>query len=346
MTANNTVIAGEVAFAYNGKNGHPWHGLGREYQGYMDIEVALKESLSDDLVEPATLLTYESGARFITHEGETYVRVADLEEVEDKVGIKSDRYGTMGVASPDYEIIQRRELLQLAYEIEGLSEGNAHIDTIGNLGDKAKKFFVYIKVPDLVIDPNGIADTIERGVVAATSFDGSLPNMLWDSFIRPVCENTLTAAIGQGRNFIKARHTLNAEERMKQAAVALGKVGVMDKLMTERAEKMLRVDGDKALSKVLDEMWPLKDDLPVATKSRREGERMIVQTLYSGPSNTASKLVGENGYGVYQAYTEFADHRRNVRGDVNGTRRAMAAVLPGKVMDNKAKVANLILALA
>lgn len=325
------VITNDEAMAYNEKRGHPWHGLGKAIAGDMTIQEALVASKSDDNVEPRTIFVLNDEGR--------------VEEVEGKIAVYSDKYGTMGIASPDYEITQRRELLEIAYEIEGLSDGAAHIDTIGNLGAHGQKFFAYLRVPDLVIDPDGICDTLERGVVAATSFDGSYPNMLWDSVIRVVCQNTLTAAISQGKNFVKVRHTKDSEARMKVAAAALGKVGAVDKEMVAKAERMLGVDGDKALKTVLDTMWDVSDpDLPHTTKARREGERMQVTNLYSGPHNISASKVGENGYAVYQAFTEFADHKRSVRSD-DGTRRAVGAVMPGKVMNEKAKVANLILAL-
>jgi phage/plasmid-like protein (TIGR03299 family) len=326
------VITEDKAFAYNETRGHPWHRLGKGIAHDMTQEEALVASGSNDTVEPRTIFV-------LGDDGQP-------EEVEGKIAIYSDKYGAMGIASPDYEITQRSELLQIAYEIEGLSKGAAHIDTIGNLGAHGERFFFYLRVPDLVIDPNGIADTLERGVAGATSFDGSYANMLWDSVIRPVCQNTLTAAIAQGKNFVKARHTKDSEARMKVAAAALGKVGAVDAEMTRKAEAMLRVDGDKALKVVLDAMWDVSDpDLPHTTRARREGERMQVRNLYNGPHNISASKVGENGWAVYQAATEFFDHKRSTRND-DGTRRAVGAVMPGKVMNEKALVAGKILALA
>jgi len=330
MPADLTEVDGEVAMAANWKRGNPWHRLGKRVEADMSIDEALKLSKSDDDVVPATLYTMNDDGTY--------------EEVEDRIGIKSDRYGTIATASPGYEITQRREMLELAYEIEGLSKGDAHIDTIGNIGVRANKFFAYIRVPDLTLrHVLGIEEVYERGLVVATSFDGTMPNCIGPSTIRPVCANTLDAAMhNPSAQWIKARHTRNAEERMQAAAVALGYVGAVDKLMTERARRMLDVSGKIALTKVLNEFWPVNDDLPHNTKMRRESERLQVEHLYSGDGNSSVSLVGENGYAVFQAVTEFYDHFRNVRADSAGTRRAVNSVMPGTVMNAKAKAADLI----
>lgn len=332
MTANLTTDKGEVMAAYNVSRGHPWHRLGHNVTADMGLEEALKLSGSDDIVTPTTLYTLND-------------ETGEYEEVEGSIGVKSDRYGVMSTPGPNYEITQRREMLELAYEIEGLDPNHeAVIDTIGNIGERAEKFFAYLRVKNIVIDPGGIADEIEHGLVVATSFNGTLPNLIGPSDIRVVCENTLEAATrGTSERWIKARHTRNSEERMKEAAHALGYIGAVEKRIIDKAEKMLKVDGDKALNRVLDEMWKLEDDMPVATRTRRENERWQIKASYDGPGNLAVDSVGRNGWAAYQAITEFLDHKRPVRSDIMGTRRAEGSVLPGKVMNDKAKASALIL---
>jgi len=338
MPANITVVEGIAAMAINVERGHPWHRMGTQVHKDMTLENALALSHSDDEVLPITLV----GINPKTGK-------ADI-PVENHVGIWSDRFGNMSVASPSYEIMQRKEILDLAYEIENLDEEAAHIDSIGNLGEHAEGFFAYIRCPDLVIDPNGVADTIERGLFAATSFNGTMPNVLGESSIRVVCENTLRMAMGQASRLIKVRHTVNAEERIKVAAQALGYVGMVDKALVEKAEKMLAVkDGDKALTAGLDYIWPVDDkDLPDSTKTRRMNERGDVRILFEGKGNLNVDLVGRNGWAAYNAIVEYLDHARPVRGGNGRTlvKRSEAAALPGPVSDKKAKVAELVLASA
>jgi phage/plasmid-like protein (TIGR03299 family) len=337
---------GNVLMAVNVNRGHPWHRLGHQVEEDMGIEHALEISGSDDFVAPATLYTInEDEHRFLYHtDGHTYVRLDQLEEVQEYQAAKSDKYGTLGVHSPGYLAMQRREILELAYEITGLSDDGAHIDTIGNLGDPLPKmFFTYIRVPDLVIDPNGVADVIERGLFAATSFNGSLANIIGYSNVRVVCFNTLNVAIKGAQQLIKVKHTINSEERMKVAARALQYVGAVEEQVVERAEQMLKVKGDDALDKLLDSFWPLDDDLSDAGKTRRTNERGSVRMLYEGEGNTNVSKVGRNGWAAYNAVVEYADHAKGVKVKDAGVQRAQRSVLPGPTVDMKIKASQLVL---
>ncbi len=328
MADDLTYVGEEVAFAGNVTRGHPWHRLGVEVTADMDIETAAALSKSNDWVYPTTL-----------HDG-------DNDEADGYIGIKSNMYGLMHVASPGYEIMQRRELLELAYEITGLSHGAAHVDTIGNLGEHGERFFAYVRVPDLVIDPQGVMDTIERGLVVATSFNGTLPNILGYSNIRVVCANTLAMALGKGmKQAIKVKHTKFSDERIRMAAEGLQYAGAVEKKVIENAEKMLGVPGSKALDAVFKEFWPVTENLGELAKTRRENERQAVASLYNGVGNISADLVGDNGWAVYQAFTEYMDHQRTAKGRNKELVRAEAAVLPGRTVDQKIRASEVILAL-
>lgn len=327
MVADLAEIEGRVAFAANVSREHPWHHLGIEVDADMGVDEAVVLSKSDDLVYPTSL------------------QDTDGDEFEGYIGIKSNKYGPLHVATPGYEIIQRRDLLELAYDVVGLAKGGAHVDTIGNING-GKRFFAYVRVPDLVIDPNGAADTIERGLVVATSFDGTLSNYIGYSNIRVVCSNTLMMALGKGlQQGIKVKHTKWAEQRIRLAAEGLQYTGAVEKRVIANAEKMLKVDGGKALDVVLEEFWPLDDKLGDKARTRRENERDSVVDLYQGPGNLSRDLVGDNGWSVYQAFTEYMDHERTVHGKDKDDVRAEAAVLPGVTVTKKIRASEIILAL-
>lgn len=329
MPADLTEKDGQVLFVANHSNGHPWHRLGHEVSKYLTLEDALRLTQSDDHVVPVTL----------------YAQTDDnMVEVTDTVGMFSDKHGLIATGmSPGYVPKQRREIAELAYTITGLDKDGAYVDTMGNIGAHANQFFTYIKVPELVIDPNGIADTIERGIVGATSFDGSLKNLLFYSDIRVVCSNTLSMAMRSGLRMIAVKHTKNSEETIIQAAKALEYLGARELEITAKAEAMLRVDGDKALDKILDNLWPI-EGVEDRAKTRREAERDNVRFLYAGDGNLNVNLVGRNGWAAYNATVEYLDHFRPVRGSGKAKKRAEGAVMPGTTVDMKMKVGELVLA--
>jgi phage/plasmid-like protein (TIGR03299 family) len=342
-----TTSEGSVLMAANVSRGHPWHRLGRQVTNDMTMEEALAVSGSDDVVSPTTLYTMEHTERFLYHtDGHTYVRLDQLEEVDDYQAAKSDKYGTLGIHSPGFNIKQRREILEFAYDIVGLDPDGVHIDTIGN-DPSWKMFFAYIRVPDLVIDPNGIADTIERGLYAATSFNGTLPNLIGYSNIRVACYNALQTVLKGAQQVIRAKHTRNADERMREAAIALEYVGAIEKQMVENAERMLRVDGDKALDSILDHFYPISGELSDLAKTRRTRERGDVRLLYQGQGNTNVDKVGRNGWAAYNAFTEYIDHASGVKVgkqvDKAGVQRATRAVMPGVFVDKKIAASRVVL---
>jgi len=324
------------AFAYNVLNGHPYHRLGVQVDGYMTIQQGLELiGCKDEVIEPRTLHVLDNG-----------VPGGALEEVEGWVSIHSSKFGTMGVRKPSYEIMDRPEILQLAFDLIGLDPDIHHLDTIGNIGNKGEVFFAYVKMPELVIDPRGVCDTIERGFVVSTSFDGSLKTTINESDIRIECLNSLILGTKFLTNGITATHVGGAEERLRRAALARDFAGAKEAEVVKRAERMLRRDGDWALSKLLDHFYPLGPALVNSVRTRRIQARTDIRNLYDGENNKCVAKLGHNGWAAYQAFVEYLDFRRpvRVRGGDAGKARAMAATFPGSIVNQKFAAHELVLA--
>ena len=336
MPALLDVSDGPVLMAANITRGHPWHTLGEIVPVNASLSEALKVTGSDDTVIPSMLYTRNEDGTF--------------EELQDWQAVKSDRYGTLGVHSPGFQIKQRREILEMAYDFTGLDPDGSHVEVVGN-SPNWRKFFAYVRVPDLVIDPEGIADTIERGLFVATSFDGTLPNFIGYSNVRVACFNAVQMAMKGASQIIKAKHTRNADERMEVAAVAQQYLGAVEKATIANAEAMLSVDGDKALTKILDHFYPVNDiKLSDIAKTRRNRERGDIRIMYRGEGNTNVRLAGDNGWAAYNAFTEYIDHASGVKVgrqvDKAGLQRADRAVMPGRFVDMKVRASQIVLEMA
>jgi hypothetical protein len=355
MTALTRLPEGRNSFASSLDRHHPFAELGTHVDSSMNIYQALRESGSDDEVVPATLFVVDpncSDDQGLDSSG-THVFRDKYVEVPGKMATFSDKYGPMGVNSTSYEIMQRREMLEFAYDIAGLTHNDAHVRALGNLGPHAERFFAYIEFPELTIDPNGVADKIERGLWVGTSFDGSLPNIVGYAAIRLWCLNQLNMHLKRGLSqSIRVRHTKNMDDRMHEAAVALEYVGAVEKEMIANAEKMLSIDGgtlNDPLKMLLDEFYPVDDDVSRHTRDKRMIERSHIYALYGGEGNTNVDKVGHNGWAAYNTMVEYWDHARPVRTRGNNTatiQRAEAAFLPGSIVDKKVKASNMVLALA
>lgn len=360
----------QTLMASNVTRGHPWHRIGVQVDEGLNIDSALSVTGSDDRVEVVNLHTRDQDApKFQGPDGRLAVYLDDLETIKFARSAKSNIFGTIGINGPSYSVKQRREMLEFAYLITGLAHGDAVIDTIGN-PNGGRQFFAYIRVPDLVIDENGIADTIERGLYVATSFDGSLPNLVGYSSIRAACTNQLSMIFRGLTQTIRVRHTRNADQRMMEAARALDYIGAVEQQTVDNAKRMLQTDGDKVLERMLDHFWPLADNLTDLARTRRTRERADVRMLYEGPDNLNVDLVGRTGYAAYNAFVEYIDHAsgikvrsggdprlptttraRNVRRDSPETviprasvARAQRAVMPSKFVDMKIKASSFAMA--
>lgn len=337
--ATPTLVEGVQSVAGTTERHRPFITLGHRVDHRMTVDEALATVGADDNVYPVPMYDLES---FNWSDEGQYPP-----EIEGYTAIKSDKYGIMGIHGNGYTITQRREILELAFEIEGLSKDDGVVDTVANLGDKAQQFIAYLRFNNLVIDPGGVADEVERGLYVATSFNGTLPNIIGYSATRIECFNQLHMILKGLSQTIKVRHTRNAEDRMRQAAKALGYVGAVEKEIIAKAEKMLGVkDGDKALTNLLDHFWPVDDDLGDLAKTRRQRERGDVRLLYEGTGNTNIDKVGRNGWAAYNAVVEYLDHAqpvKGVRGDQIAVRRAERAILPGETTNKKLTASRLVL---
>jgi len=329
-----TELEGHASFVFNEDRGWPWHRLGTPMAGFMTVRQALEAANCDDIVTLHRLW----------HDADGNPVGPELYEVV------SDYYGPMGVAGSGYKVMQCSEIMDIAQRIVGMSDDTAIVDTMGRLGEFGERFFCHVEFPELVIDPHGIADKIRRGLFVGTSFDGSMANTIGLSNIREVCANTVRLSLGQLKQAISVKHTGNAEERIDQAAVAVGYAAAAETAMVEKAEAMLRVDGGPAFAIACDTLWPMPEDLPKQHKTRRANIIEQVATLYLD-GETNSKLVGHNGWAVYGAITEWMDWQRplkNLDGETATLTRLDQTLLnvSHDVNDRKMQVADAILSLA
>lgn len=342
-------ITQDTRVAVNWSRGHPWHQLGKRVEKDMTIDEGL-ELVGIENEEIKLVKLYEKVLAQHPDFGENAPYIETFKEIPIELfGVKSSEFGIMASAGNKFVPPQRRDVLERAFEITGIEEGAAVIDTIGLLGDRGETFFAYIRQPEMVIDPNGIADVIERGLFTANAWDGTMSRVTGYSAIRVVCRNTLNMALGGIQQLIKVRNTRNAEDRIRQAAVSLQYSGAVEAEMTKRAEKMLAVPGDKAFQEIVDHFWDVKDpELNDKAKSQRNRKRESVRRLYEDKEGTNAAMVGDNGWAAWNAFVEFQDHERDVagKGGDKALIRARTAVLPGAVRDAKIEASNLVLALA
>lgn len=316
---------GATSFAFNAVNGDPWHRLGTPVDGNMTIEQALKVARADFTVTKQPLMAHVELAdevRLVEVPGK-------IATVRDVPGAERDQYQVLGVLGEGYGVVQNEEALQAAYDIVGASAGEAYLDTLGVLGE-GQRLFSYLRLEDLVIDPVGINDTIERGLVIYWSHDGSIAMTYAFSDIRVVCRNTVQMALSGAQRVFKAKHTSAVQDRMKQAQTVLGVSTKWAERFKQQAEEMLAVQySEDRFKRYLERVFPTSGADTDRKRRNIEGIHAQVRGIFANERN--SQGYGANGWTMYNSVVEYLDHGR----DATEAKRLDATMTPGSWVEKR-----------
>ena len=294
------VIDGKASFAYNSYQ-DPWHKLGTAVDGNMTIEQALTTANADFEVtkEPIFAQAATGTDKPIAIEG----KVATV------ANYPSGTKTALGVVGDGYAVVQNKAALEVAYDIVGASKGDAYLDTLGVLGTGGQ-LFSYLRLEDLIVDPVGINDSIERGLVIFWSHDGSVAMTYAFSATRVVCRNTLNFALEGAKNVFRAKHTASVDARLRHAQSVLGVSTAWADSFKEQSEKLLSVSySQDRFQRVLDTVLPAPKQATDRQKANTQAVHAQVRGTFANELN--SKNFGTNGWTMYNSIVEYLDHQRN-----------------------------------
>jgi phage/plasmid-like protein (TIGR03299 family) len=220
---------------------------------------------------------------------------------------RSDNGLDMGVFKDGYQPHSYKEwLLGVTSNIIGdtLSVGSA-----GLLRNGAQAW-VSIEVPENITTPEGVV--FRPHLLAVTSLDGSLATTYKRVVTNVVCDNTMSAALGERSGEVyKLRHTRNSGLKVQEAREALAVVEtVAEDFMAEVATLHAITVSDKQWGQFLDIHFPVPAE--GKGKAHAERKREEITELYSA-SPMVSPWKG-TAYGVVQAVNTHVHHVQTVRG--------------------------------
>lgn len=322
---------GKTSFAYNLNHGDPWHMLGTPVDGNMTIKKALEVTGSDFTVKTMPIFADDSSDNGVHVPG----KVATVATYADERPSQA-----LGVVGDGYAVVQNSEALQVAYDIVGASGDEAYLDTIGRLSDGAQ-LFAYLRLEDLIIDPVGINDEIERGLVIYWSHDGSIAMTYLFSAIRVVCRNTLNFAIQGAKTVFRAKHTATVDARLQQAQQILGVSTSWAEGFKKTSEELLAVPySQDRFQRVLSGVFPEPSSATDRQKTNTNAVHAQVRGIFANERN--SKEFGANGWTMYNSIVEYLDHSRSAGID----ERLKATMTPSSwVQKKKEKAAAAVMAL-
>lgn len=200
-----------------------------------------------------------------------------------------------------YEVFTTNELLDLAEHIVG---GAYRYETLGAMNNGNSVFTSLVHPDDIVIDPNGSADTIKRYLMLHTTHDGSGNVIAKDTNVRVVCQNTLDIAIrGKGTTY-KIRHTKNMRDRIEQAKQIMGFAAEYDAAFEAEVNELFATPAtDSNFWDVVKALYPKpeKDIKGSVQKWQNRTDRYV--DVWNGKTGSMDNLP-KNAWRVVNALTE------------------------------------------
>lgn len=339
---------GKVSFAYNIENGTPWHLLGTPFDGKQPLQIMLKEVGADfeayaapACAEIAVIdLDAEDGvdAQLIHPVSRKHMAICANRPIgandEEIVQI----FAFMGSG---YKIVQYERVAERAANVVGESKDSAVFDAMGLLYE-GNQFFATLDLGELIIDPRGIHDVIERYLIIRSSHDGSYAVTYVPSDIRAVCRNTCDFAIQGATRSLKARHTANVDQKLEveEAQRVLGFSTAWADAYKKAAEQLLAVPFTPVLwDRVVNTIFPIPEGATARKENNVIRKRESVRGIFEGDNNAGN--FGKSGWTMFNAVVEYLDHGRPGKPE----NRALASMTPGTTVDQtKTRTAKMLLA--
>jgi len=300
------------------KRGTAWHYRAAQqgeksnhYEGAIPVEDVIErlfpwKAIEGDLVSTA-----------ITEGGVLTVR-----DTTRKTILRPDTGAILNVPKKGYKIHQYDEWL--IEKVTTALDDDLSIASAGLLKGGGVAW-VTVEVPDNIVTPEGVE--FRPFILAATAHDGSLSSTYKRAIQLPVCDNTLSIALGEASETLKIKHTRNSEVSPKALKDALGVIySTADEFQKEVAALTSVKVSDAEFQAFLDSLAPVPDEEGVEERLELNKQDTL-RTLWNGDPRVAPWK--GTAWGVLQAMNTAQHHEFTVRG-MERSERNMLNVVTGE----------------
>lgn len=265
-----------------------WHGLGTVFQDDVTTE---------QMLDLANLSGWNVRLEPNTFDG---LDTVDLFNVvrDNPFGLGVERLGTVGKR---YKVVQNEDVLSFGdYMLDG-----GRWETAGSIA-KGKRIFASLALErETVLDPSGIADKVVHYLMLTSSHDGSGAVRADRTSVRPVCSNTVSAALASSAGHFKIRHTTSLEGKVQAAREALNiahtSLDMWDIAARELFETPMTMD---QIDNAYNAAFPEKDADNKRGTTVRENHK---DEFFAILASNTSEGVDRNAWGVWNAFVEQLD---------------------------------------
>lgn len=299
MIADNAVT-GEASFAFKGKRALIWHGLGQEMPDDADVP-AMAEAAGYNFRIMANKVRYNNGDANVVFPGY-------------KALFHSLSKAPIGIVGEDFQVAQPAASQELIERLVQVLDGR--IDTMGVTHHGAGLFASIVVGESIRICGT---DIIQPNALFHTRNDGSAKSRVKFCVTRAVCNNTVQAALGEGKH---------AGDMVVSHRSKFDPVKIAAEMALQVAEWQATAEKFRMLSQTPVSMATAQDIVFEVFNDRRSdaskadpkrdirnstGYKTILG-LFAGAGRGAT-LPGVKGtaWGLFNGFTEFLEHHGNAK---------------------------------
>jgi phage/plasmid-like protein (TIGR03299 family) len=295
------------------KRGTAWHyrkheqgGEPNHYPQAIPVADVERRLFNWDPEECALHVPLSNGGLLIPEDRKAIVRPADAL-------FQGDPGAILGLFKSGYRVHGFQQWL--VENVETILDDELSIGSAGLLKGGAVAW-VSVEVPDSIKTPEGVL--FRPNLIAATSLDGSLATTYQRCVTNVVCDNTMSAALGESPDQrVKIKHSVNSLTRLEEVRSALGIVySIADDFAAEVATLCETKVSEGDWEQFLDSLVPVKDEKGKEKVGKgltmANNKRDALCSLYFNDDRCAPW--NGSAWGVIQTVNTFAHHEQIVRG--------------------------------
>ena len=294
-----------------------WHNLGKPTQDAKDANEAIQIAKLDWKVEKEPIFTINPATGEQTRVPDKYATTRQHKELG---------YGHLGIVGRVYHPVQNDEAFAFCDE---LVHGGCGFESAGSLYG-GSRVFMALKVPQHI--NIGGTDRVDLYIMVTNSHDGSTPLIAAVTPIRPVCANTVTAALRDAHSTYRVRHTTTVGGRMQAAREALDLTLKYGDSLSAEANRLYEQAMTKPEFQTFVETlvpMPKPDGDKEATQRAITMRNSRVDDIVAVWDEPTQDNIRGTAWGAYNAIVEYADWFAPVRGGENADMKRRERILTG-----------------
>lgn len=271
-----------------------WHGLG----------TVVKEALTSEEAIRLAELDWDVTAKPLYLDDGTLVpgKVANVRSSDNKV---------LGVVGTSYKIVQNKEAFDFVDAVLNNGDVEVKFETAGAL-DGGRRIWLLANLPARRV----VGDEVVPYLVFTNSHDGYYAITAAMTPTRVVCQNTLTAALGNTKRKWTVRHVGNFQAKLNVAQHTLGLASKYMDAFIDKADVLEQIKiTQKKFDDILNAVFPLKEQEEGEEVSRTNQNVIKLRSGVTDIWRTADDLqpFRNTAWGVVNAFADFASHAEPLR---------------------------------